>query len=308
MNEQVNGESDPSHSEVVRPKDIEFETSQVGRVYAWLEKWHGQLPPESLLEIVRALAPSGDFAVAEIVPTQAGSGLPAIIKSLEYAAFKGFNQSDSEFEKGYKHAMGVAVEVLRGSESGSEPSVHQPLPTCEDCNAAMRLAYSDATTPGFFPDKCEKHRVQETVVAPEPECPDCGLMEEVDICDNCDKDFGMSGDGKSGYNSNCVHCGNNTYTTHPCENAFHVAPEKQEESVSVCLAELRTMFPGKFIKVSQHKTQQYDEKEDRVIIAEATAWIFVGIPEMVYEVKPTLSEAMQSVRQWKLEQEENTKG
>lgn len=30
--------------------------------------------------------------------------------------------------------------------------------TCKDCNEAARHAYSDATTPGFFSPKCEKHR------------------------------------------------------------------------------------------------------------------------------------------------------
>jgi hypothetical protein len=29
---------------------------------------------------------------------------------------------------------------------------------CPDCREAMRHAYSDATSPGFFQDRCEKHR------------------------------------------------------------------------------------------------------------------------------------------------------
>jgi hypothetical protein len=29
---------------------------------------------------------------------------------------------------------------------------------CTDCHEAMRHAYSDATTPGLFNDRCEKHR------------------------------------------------------------------------------------------------------------------------------------------------------
>jgi hypothetical protein len=29
---------------------------------------------------------------------------------------------------------------------------------CADCREAKRHAYSDATTPGFFYDRCEKHR------------------------------------------------------------------------------------------------------------------------------------------------------
>ena len=32
---------------------------------------------------------------------------------------------------------------------------------CEDCKECARHAYSDATTPGFFFDKCEKHRTSE---------------------------------------------------------------------------------------------------------------------------------------------------
>jgi hypothetical protein len=34
-------------------------------------------------------------------------------KEFEYAAWKGFNQSDSQFEKGYRHAMGVAAKRVR---------------------------------------------------------------------------------------------------------------------------------------------------------------------------------------------------
>jgi hypothetical protein len=30
--------------------------------------------------------------------------------------------------------------------------------TCEDCAKAAKHAYSDATTPGFFPDKCPRHQ------------------------------------------------------------------------------------------------------------------------------------------------------
>jgi hypothetical protein len=29
---------------------------------------------------------------------------------------------------------------------------------CAECRAAMRHAYSDATTPGFFYGRCERHR------------------------------------------------------------------------------------------------------------------------------------------------------
>lgn len=32
---------------------------------------------------------------------------------------------------------------------------------CPDCQRAARHAYSDATTPGFFYDKCERHRAME---------------------------------------------------------------------------------------------------------------------------------------------------
>jgi hypothetical protein len=28
---------------------------------------------------------------------------------------------------------------------------------CAECRVAMRHGYSDATTPGFFNDRCEKH-------------------------------------------------------------------------------------------------------------------------------------------------------
>lgn len=37
--------------------------------------------------------------------------------------------------------------------------------------------------------------------------------ETIDICDLCGKEFGLSGQDANGFNSTCVHCGNNTYTT-----------------------------------------------------------------------------------------------
>jgi hypothetical protein len=40
-------------------------------------------------------------------------------------------------------------------ESAKEESQRE---RCADCDACARHAYSDATTPGFFFDKCEKHR------------------------------------------------------------------------------------------------------------------------------------------------------
>ena len=33
------------------------------------------------------------------------------------------------------------------------------MSNCKDCDDCARHAYSDATTPGFFYDKCEKHRL-----------------------------------------------------------------------------------------------------------------------------------------------------
>lgn len=62
------------------------------------------------------------------------------------------------------------------------------------------------------------------------ECPDCKLMGTVDICDTCGEDFGLSGEDGNGYNSTCVHCGNNTYTTRPCENTFHELQGDKEET------------------------------------------------------------------------------
>jgi hypothetical protein len=54
-------------------------------------------------------------------PTEATQpAIEAVAKELEYAAWKGFNQSDSEFEKGYKHAMSVAAKRVRESLTKKE--------------------------------------------------------------------------------------------------------------------------------------------------------------------------------------------
>ena len=44
---------------------------------------------------------------------------------------------------------------------------------------------------------------------------DCGHKDAKpeDICNACGDPFGLSGEDANGYNSSCVHCGNNTYTT-----------------------------------------------------------------------------------------------
>ena len=42
-------------------------------------------------------------------------------------------------------------------------------------------------------------------------CPECS--SEIDICDACNQEFGMSGEDANGYNSTCVHCGENIFTT-----------------------------------------------------------------------------------------------
>lgn len=41
--------------------------------------------------------------------------LEGLVTQFDHAAWKGFNQGESEFEKGYKHAMAVAARVVRES-------------------------------------------------------------------------------------------------------------------------------------------------------------------------------------------------
>jgi len=43
-------------------------------------------------------------------------------------------------------------------------------------------------------------------------CIECS-SEPVDICDACNLEFGESGDDANGFNSTCVHCGENIFTT-----------------------------------------------------------------------------------------------
>lgn len=47
---------------------------------------------------------------------------------------------------------------------------------CKDCDDCARHAYSDATTPGFFYDKCEKHRKPAEPVS-QPACACEGKMK-----------------------------------------------------------------------------------------------------------------------------------
>jgi len=49
----------------------------------------------------------------------------------------------------------AAVDQLREMVEATCPA---PEANCADCDAVAKHSYSDATTPGFFYDKCEKHR------------------------------------------------------------------------------------------------------------------------------------------------------
>lgn len=48
---------------------------------------------------------------------------------------------------------------------------------CEDCAASARHAYSDATTPGFFHDKCQKHRAE----TPDPNAVDLSAFTPSEV-------------------------------------------------------------------------------------------------------------------------------
>jgi hypothetical protein len=61
--------------------------------------------------------------VAAIISKHCGADageVEELAKSFDYAAWKGFNQTDSEFEKGYKHAMGAAAKCVRESLTKKE--------------------------------------------------------------------------------------------------------------------------------------------------------------------------------------------
>lgn len=64
----------------------------------------------------------------------------------------------------YASTLLHAPPMFGGREVSHEPAqkaqgapVDQPE-RCAECDACARHAYSDATTPGFFFDKCERHR------------------------------------------------------------------------------------------------------------------------------------------------------
>lgn len=89
----------------------------------------------------------------------------------------------------------------------------------QDSKSAEGGNNNNVTVESSVPHESESsERTQRSGAA---ECPDCKFMDTVDICDKCGKNFGLSGQDHNGYNSSCVHCGNNTYTTQPCENAIH---------------------------------------------------------------------------------------
>lgn len=87
--------------------------------------------PATCAELVRELmqladAEQGRDAAREMVTLittekqKAELNREEVAKQLDHAAWKGFNQSDSDFEKGYKHAMEVAAQTVRASTTKAE--------------------------------------------------------------------------------------------------------------------------------------------------------------------------------------------
>ena len=74
----------------------------------------------------------------------------------------------AELVKGYAHANSYQsqydgdIQVIYHADD----EIRQAFPrafeaqSCPDCIEATKLAYSDTTTPGFYYDKCEKHRTK----------------------------------------------------------------------------------------------------------------------------------------------------
>ena len=69
---------------------------------------------------------------------------------------------------------GTKIPMRDGNQCADDLEAHAAqasvAPPCADCDECARHAYSDATTPGFFYSKCEKHR--QASVAP--------LVKEID--------------------------------------------------------------------------------------------------------------------------------
>ena len=61
---------------------------------------------------------------------------------------------DEVSKEGWSHSRDL---VLKDRAEGIS-TLAAEIAACADCQAAMKHAYSDATTPGFFYDRCEKHR------------------------------------------------------------------------------------------------------------------------------------------------------
>lgn len=88
---------------------------------------------------------------------------------------------------GFNEAWDIVRGVLK-KYTVAEP-LRESQPECEDCRRCAAHAYSDATTLGFFHDKCEKHRPKPPVVeddGPLSVCADCGMPK-------CD--CGVEGEG-----------------------------------------------------------------------------------------------------------------
>jgi hypothetical protein len=100
---------------------------------------------------------SNDKKSEPAAPVQASGTLAMIDSAWIDGAKCGFNLGIADNRDGLHAVIAARQKDITESRVRSAPA--QPEP-CLDCDAAAKHSYSDATTPGFFYDKCEKHRAQ----------------------------------------------------------------------------------------------------------------------------------------------------
>lgn len=79
-----------------------------------------QAPP-SMWDTIERLITQRITPILSSRDTEVREVLEGLAKSFDHAAWKGFNQSDSEFEKGYRYAMEVAARNVREYWSKLQP-------------------------------------------------------------------------------------------------------------------------------------------------------------------------------------------
>jgi len=156
---------------------------------------------------------------------------------------------------------------LRASRAAGEQS-------CPDCERAAKHAHSDATTPGFFHDKCQKHRTASAPSRKQRRCEICQSQGHVTL---------DHGDAR-GYSHSVVPAPSEQEASETCTHCSKPMPSAARFCLS-CWNDLALNHTLAQTKISEQERALPHVQETRSLLAWALSYI-AGLPDFGLRLMP----------------------